>query len=120
MASVDYRKLNAITKKDAYPLPRIEELLDAIGNTQWFSSLDLFAGFHEVPLALDSREKTAFITRNGQYEYLRMPFGLCNAPSTFQRMMNDILAEVVGKFVTVYVDDVFIFSRSFEEHHLSD
>jgi hypothetical protein len=81
---VDYRKLNAITKKDAYPLPRIDEMLNALSGSQWFSTLDLASGYWQVAMHPNDREKTAFVTRYGTYEFNVMPFGLCNAPATFQ------------------------------------
>ena len=81
---IDYRKLNKITRKDTYPLPRIDDLLEAFRGCKWFTSLDLAAGYWQVPMELKDIEKTAFITPDGTYEFLVMPFGLCNAPATFQ------------------------------------
>ncbi|CAB5212107.1 unnamed protein product [Rhizophagus irregularis] len=113
---IDYRKLNNITKTDAYPLPRIDELLEKFRKGNWFTSLDLAAGYHQVEMAEEDKEKTAFICSQGLYEYNVMPFGLKNAPGTFQRLMDEILEEYVGEFVTVYLDDIMIYSRNFEEH----
>ncbi|GET63040.1 KRAB-A domain-containing protein [Rhizophagus irregularis DAOM 181602=DAOM 197198] len=113
---IDYRKLNNVTKSDEYPLPRIDELLEKFRKGSWFTSLDLAAGYHQVEMAEEDKEKTAFICSQGLYEYNVMPFGLKNAPGTFQRLMDKILKEYIGEFVTVYLDDIMIYSEDFEEH----
>lgn len=113
---IDYRKLNDKTVEDKYPLPRIEEILDNLGKCTYFSTLDLAQGFHQIELHPDSIEKTAFTVDNGHWEYVRMPFGLKNAPSTFQRVMDNVLREYLYKFCFVYMDDVVIFSKSLHEH----
>ena len=117
---VDYQGLNSVTKKDNFPLPRIDDLLDQIGESRYFSTLDLASGYWQIAMDPNSREKTAFITHSGLYEFLVMPFGLCNAPSAFQRLMNRVLCglnpEDGPMFVAVYLDDVLIFSRTMEEH----
>ncbi len=113
---MDYRKLNEVTEKDAYPLPRIDELLDSLQNATIFSSLDMFAGFHEIPVAIEDIPKTAFLAGGRLYEYLRMPFGLCNAPSTFQRMVNTVFADLIGECLIVYMDDCNVYSTSFRQH----
>ncbi len=112
----DYRKLNAITRKDSYPLPRINETLDVIGNAKWFSSIDFCSGFWQIPVAEKDIPKTAFITRDGLFEYTRMPFGLCNSPSTFQRTMDLLLTGMNNRCALVYIDDILIFSNTFEQH----
>ena len=113
---VDYRKLNAATKKDSYPLPRVDDLLDALADARWFSTLDLASGYWQVELNPADREKTAFTTGDGLYEFWVMPFGLCNAPSTFQRLMELVLAGLRWEICLAYLDDVVVFGRSFEEH----
>ncbi|CAB5185100.1 unnamed protein product [Rhizophagus irregularis] len=113
---IDYRKLNDVTKSDAYPLPRIDELLEKYRTARWFTSLDLAAGYHQVEMTEEDKEKTAFICSQGLFEYNVMPFGLKNAPGTFQRLMDEILKEYIGEFVVVYLDDIMIYSKNFEEH----
>ena len=114
---IDYRRLNNdVTIEEKYPLPRIEEILDSLGKCTYFTTLDLAQGFHQIEMHPDSIEKTAFTVNNGHYEYLRMPFGLKNAPATFQRMMDEVLRDFLYKFCFVYMDDVVIFSKSLSEH----
>ena len=113
---VDYRKLNEKTIPDRYPIPKIEEILDRIGRSQYFSTIDLKSGFHQIEIHPADVEKTAFSTDSGHYEYLRMPFGLNNAPATFQRLMNSVLHGLIGKTCLVYMDDVVVFSTSLQEH----
>ncbi len=119
---VDYRGLNAITQKDAYPLPRIDDMLDSFGRSRWFSSLDLASGYWQVEMVPNDRLKTAFITQFGIYQFKVMPFGLCNAPATFQRLMDEVLRDLLWKFVMVYLDDVIVYSETFEDHleHLNE
>lgn len=113
---VDYRKLNDKTIPDRFPIPKIEEILDRIGRSQYFTTIDLVSGFHQIEIHPDDVEKTAFSTDTGHYEYLRMPFGLNNAPATFQRLMNNVLHGLIGKTCLVYMDDVVVFSTSLQEH----
>ena len=112
---VDYRLLNAKTKKDAYPLPRIDETFDALHGASYFTSLDLAAGYNQVAVAPEDREKTAFVTPMGHYEYLRMPFGLSNAPATFQRLMHKCLGDQLFQILLIFLDDLLIYASSFEE-----
>lgn len=112
---VDYRALNRKTKKDHYPLPRVEDQLDLLAGNTLFTSLDLASGYYQIPIAEESRDKTAFVTPDGQFEYNRMPFGLVNAPSVFQRTINKILKEAKIKYAVVYMDDVLIPSKDVAE-----
>ncbi len=113
---VDYRRLNNVTIKDSYPLPRIDDLLDHVGTASFFTSLDLASGYWQVPVRPEDREKTAFITQDGLFQFKHMPFGLCNAPATFQRLMDRVLSGLKWSMCLVYLDDVLIFSRDFPEH----
>lgn len=113
---IDYRALNKLTIKNRYPLPRIDELLDRLKGAKYFTKLDLASGFWQIPMAPEDIPKTAFNTRYGQFEFTVMPFGLCNAPSTFQAMMNQVLFDYLDDFVLIYLDDVLIFSTTYEEH----
>jgi hypothetical protein len=105
---IDYLGLNEVTRKDAYPLPRVDDTLDELKDANFYTHLDLASGFWQVRVRDHDIHKTAFHTHDGLMEWVAMPFGLCNAPSTFQRMMNDILRDFLHKFVTVYLDDVCI------------
>lgn len=113
---VDYRQLNAKTHKDAFPLPRIDESFDAMKGAKWFTTLDLASGYHQIAMDEKDQDKTAFVTPMGIYEYTRMPFGLCNAPATFQRLMQRCLGDQCYQTVLCYLDDVIVFSETFESH----
>ena len=101
-------KLNGVTRKDAYPLPRIDTTLDALHGSQWFTTLDLLSGYWQVEVAEADREKTAFCTTEGLFQIRVMPFGLCNAPATFQRLMDLVLAGLQWSECLVYLDDVIV------------
>ncbi|KAL7831377.1 hypothetical protein SRHO_G00308800 [Serrasalmus rhombeus] len=113
---VDYRLLNAKTRKDAFPLPRIEESLDALSGACWFSTMDLASGYNQVPVAEEDRAKTAFCTPFGLFEWNRMPFGLCNAPGTFQRLMERLFGDQQCQSLLLYLDDIVIFSSTVAQH----
>ena len=110
---VDYRKVNDVTIKDAYPLPRVDDTLDTLAGSVWFSTLDLKSGYWQVKVAPEDREKTAFCTQEGLFEFNVMPFGLCNAPATFQHLMDSVLAGLQWSSCLVYLDDIIIMGRSF-------
>ena len=113
---IDYRKLNAITIRDEYPLPRIDDMLDTFTGSKWFSSMDLASGYWQIEMDEKDAQKTAFITSEGLYEWKVMPFGLTNAPPTFQRMMHEVLGDLIYTKAPVYIDDVNTHSKTFEEH----
>ena len=112
----DYRKVNELTRRDAYPLPRVNDMLDTLAGSKWFTTLDLLSGYWQVELKKDDREKTAFCTQEGLFEFKVMPFGLSNAPATFQRLMDLVLAGLQWSHCLVYLDDVIVLGRSFEDH----
>ncbi|GBG64042.1 hypothetical protein CBR_g40289 [Chara braunii] len=113
---IDYRGLNAITVKNAEPLPRIDDLVDRVQGCKYYTKIDLKSGYHQIAIRPEDQHKTTFRTRYGLYEFVVMPFGLCNAPGTFQHAMNRIFYDHLDKFVVVYLDDILIFSKSAEEH----
>jgi hypothetical protein len=113
---VDYRKLNAMTVPDEFPIPRQKEILQALSGSQVLSALDALAGFHQMFMDEEDREKTSFRSHWGLWQFIRMPFGLRNGPSIFQRMMQSILAPYLWIFALVYIDDIVIYSKSYEEH----
>lgn len=113
---IDYRKLNELTIDDKYPLPIITDILDQLGKCSYFSTLDLASGFHQVEVSPKDTPKTAFSVENGHYEFLRMPFGLKNSPSTFQRVVDNVMTGLQGEQCLVYMDDIIIYSSTLEEH----
>ena len=113
---LDYRKLNLVCKKDAFPLPLISDCLDALADNVFMSTLDMASGYYQITIHPDDREKTAFITRYGLFEHTRMSFGLCNAPSTFQRAINLVLRGLTWSKVLAFLDDVLVLGRTFEDH----
>ena len=110
---VDYRQLNEATVKDAYPLPRIDDTLDMLAGKQWFSTLDLASGYWQVSLSQAARAKTAFATHSGLFQFRVMPFGLCNAPATFERLMDRVLQGLRWNRCLVYLDDIISFGGTF-------
>ena len=113
---IDYRSLNAQTVKDRYPLPRTDELFDHLHGAKWFTKIDLAQGFHQMRMDPESIPLTSFNTRYGSYEFVVMPMGISNGPSSFMRLMNDVLRPYIDKFCVAFLDDVLIYSRSETEH----
>lgn len=113
---VDWRKLNKITKKDSSPLPRIDDTLDRLSDARFFTKIDLTSGYYQVELDEESKEKTAFVTPDGHYQFNRLGMGLCNAPATFQRLMYKVLGNLMWSHCMAYLDDIVIFSKTFEDH----
>ncbi len=113
---IDYQKVNSVTRKDAYPLPRVDDTLDILAGSKWFSTVDLLSGYWQVGVSPEDRDKTAFCTHEGLFEFRVMPFGLCNAPATFQRLMDAMLAGLKWSSCLVYIDDIVIPGKSFPAH----
>ena len=113
---IDYRSLNEVTIKNKYPLPRINDLFDQLQGAKYFSKIDLRFGYYQLKIRPSDVQKTAFVTRYGQYEFTVMPFGLTNAPAYFLNLMNKVFLEELDKFVVVFIDDILIYSQSAEEH----
>jgi transposase InsO family protein len=117
---IDYRKVNAKTRKDAYPIPLIEDCLTACKNADWLTLIDIKDAYHHVQVALESRGITAFVTPDGLFEWLRMPFGLSNAPATFQRYVDQCLRDIVGKLCAAFFDDCIVYTAGSFEQHVND
>lgn len=113
---IDFRALNANTIIDRYPIPRIDDILDRLGGSMVYSKIDLTQAYHQVEVAESDRHRTAFQSRWGLFEYTVLPFGLVNAPATFQRLMDHILKDKLDVFAMVYLDDILIFSKTEAEH----
>ena len=113
---IDYRKVNEVTRKDAYPLPRVDDTLDTLVGSKYFSTLDLASGYWQVEVAENDQPKTAFITPEGLFQFRVMPFGLCNAPATFQWLMDRVLSGLKWSTCLVYFDDIMVVGTSFADH----
>ena len=113
---IDCRALNKVKVKNSYPLPRIDDLFDWLAEPKYFSRIDLRSGYHQIRIAQGDEEKTACRTRYGSFEFLVMPFGLCNAPATFTTLMNNIFHEYLDDFVIIYIDDILVYLKTVEEH----
>ncbi|CAF4829214.1 unnamed protein product, partial [Rotaria sp. Silwood2] len=119
---IDYRRLNDITIKDAFPLPRIDEIFDQLCDAMYYTKFDFKSGYFQVPLSKEARPKTTFSTRNNHYQFTVLPQGITNGPATFQRVINYILGPARWKYALAFIDDVIIYSKTFEEHllHLNE
>ena len=111
---IDYRKLNAMTRKDHFPLLFIDQMLERLASHAYYCFLDGYSRYNQIPIALEDQEKTTFTCPFGTFAYCCMPFGLCNAPGTFQRCMINIFSDMVGLFLEVFMDDFSVFGSTFE------
>jgi len=113
---IDYRALNKATIKNAYPLPRIDDIFDQLRHAKYFTEIDLRSGYHQIRLDTASRPLTAFRTKYGFYEFTVVPFGLTNAPAVFMNLMNDVFQEYLDKFICVYLDDILVYRENLDDH----
>ncbi len=113
---IDYRKLNALVIPDEFPLPKQDDIMQALSGSQWLTTLDALSGLTQLIVHKDSRQKLAFHCHQGLWQFTRMPFGYCNGPSVFQRVMQNVLAPFLWIFTLVYIDDIVIFSLNFDDH----
>lgn len=113
---MDYRQLNEVTRKDSFPLPRIDDTLQALEGSSWFSTLDLASGYWQVEMDPDDAPKTAFATERGLWQFKVLPMGLCNAGATFQRLMQMVFRGLDWKILLIYLDDLIVHSKTFDEH----
>jgi len=113
---IDFRGLNSQVIPNEFPLPRQEDILQSLTGSQWLSMLDALAGFTQLKISVEDKEKTAFRTHHGLFQFLRMPFGFQNGLAVFQRVMQNVLSPFLWIFTLVYIDDIVIFSKTFEEH----
>jgi hypothetical protein len=112
---IDYRKLNSVTRKDHFPLPFMDQILERVARHEYYCFLDGYSGYYQIEIALEDQEKTIFTCPFGTFAYRRMPFGLCNAPATFQRCMLSLFSDMVERFLEVFMDDFSVFGDSFDD-----
>ena len=113
---IDLRKLNDVTVKDCYPLPLLQDCIDALEGCRYFTTLDMASGYYQLEVAEEDRDKTAFVTKYGLFPFRRMPFGLCNAPATFSRLISLVLRGLSWKSVIAFLDDVLVLGRDVDSH----
>jgi len=112
---IDYRKLNSMTRKDHFPLPFMDQILERVAGHEFYCFLDGYSGYNQMEIALEDQEKTTFTCPFGTFAYRRMPFGLCNAPATFRRCMLSIFSDMVEHFLEIFIDDFSVFGNSFDD-----